>query len=1145
MLDKLIDFAVNNRLLVVLALIATLIAGAMILPSLNLDAFPDVTNVQVVINTEAPGLAAEEVEQLITYPVEAVMNSLPDVEEVRSISKVGLSVVTVVFYEGVDIYFARQQVFERLQAAREKIPFGVGMPEMGPNTSGLGQVFQYILRTDNPKKYDVMALRGLNDWVVKLLLAPVDGATDILSFGGQVRQYQVQVDPARLLAYRLTVDDLVNAIEANNRNAGGWYLDRGSEQLTIRGFGWVRSGDDGLQDIANIPIKDEHGVVVRVRSVAQVAYGSEIRQGAVTMTERDVNGRPQSLGEVVAGIVLKRIGANTKATIDGIKAVLPIIQKALPPGVQLEPVYDQASLIQQAVHTVVKALVEAFVLIFVVLLLFLMNLRATLLVLISVPISVGLALMAMAYWGVSANLMSLGGLAIAIGMMVDGSVVMMENIFKHLSQPGSNHSYVEHEISNEEASPEGENDRVIPLRIQEAAREVARPVFFAVLIIMVVFTPLFSLQGVEGKLFHPMAISIVLAMFASLIVAMMVIPALATYFFKSGIKHRESPVLRPIMRQYQKILTKSLSRPKPIIITVIILFLVSLILLPFLGTEFVPELEEGTINIRATLAPSASLETALTVAKKLEQQVMTFPEVTYASSRIGRPELGGDPEPVSNIEIYVGLKPVKEWTSAKNRQALQDLMEKKMSVYPGLLFAFSQPIASRVDELLSGVRAQLAVKLFGPDLSILAEKGREIEGVVKAIKGTRDVAMEQITGEAQLVIKPDREALMRYGISVGQVMSLISDAIGGKTAGQVINGNERYDIYVRLSKSYRDNAEAINNLILLSPKGAWVRLSDVASIKVESAPPQIRRDDVQRRVVIQANVEGRDMGSVVAEIKQKIEKGVKLPAGYSVIYGGQFENQQRAQARLMIVVPISLSLIFLLLYFAFDSAGQALLIMINVPLALIGGIFALFITGQYLSVPGSIGFIALFGIAVLNGVVLVNAINQNKQENIPINETVYIGALSRLRPVLMTAFITALGLIPMLLARGIGAEIQRPLATVVVGGLISSTMLTLLVLPVLYALFFKNGNGISYENDNNHNKMGKIMRFVKEWLLTLFDKVKSSVYTFSNKSKKHSLHKQKTSSDNQSTYSDHFCPNCKQSLQNGVKTCSQCGKPVT
>lgn len=1061
MLYKIIDFAVINRFIVVLGLLAAVVAGMMILPRLNLDAFPDVTNIQVVVNTEAPGLAAEEVEQLITYPTEGAMFSLPDVEEVRSISKVGLSVVTVVFKDGVDIYFARQQVFERLQAAREEIPPGVGIPEIGPNTSGLGQVYQYILRADDPKQFNTMTLRGLNDWVVKLLLAPVDGVTDVLSFGGEVRQYQVQVDPARLLGYGLTIDELVTAIEANNRNAGGWYLDRGSEQLIIRGVGWVSNGDKGLQDIANIPVKDKDGVVIRVRNVAQLAYDSEIRQGAVTMTNRNAEGKPQPLGEVVAGVILKRMGSNTKATINGIKERLPLVQKALPPGVKLEPFYDQADLIQQAVYTVVKALIEAFILIFIVLILFLVNLRVTLLVLISVPISVGLALMLMAYWGISANLMSLGGLAIAIGMMVDGSVVMMENIFKHLSQPGSEDSYVDKIEDPSENDNLTKSEHAIPLRILEAAREVVRPVFFAVVIIIVVFAPLFTLQDVEGKLFQPMAVSIVLAMVASLLVAMMVIPALATYLFKYGIKHKESYILHYLMHFYKIVLTKSLIHPKKVMVTAIALLIFSLLMLPFLGTEFVPELEEGVINVRATLSPSASLETSVAISQKLEQQLMSFPEVTYALSRIGRPELGGDPEPVSNIEIYVGLRPAAEWTSAHKRQQLQELMEKKMAVYPGLLFSFSQPIASRVDELLSGVRAQLAVKLYGSNLKVLSDKGREIEQIVKSVQGTRDVAMEQIEGEAQLVIKPNRETLMRYGISVGQVMSLISDSIGGKTAGQVINGNERYDIYVRLAKPYRDNIETISNLILKSSNGAWVRLSDVASVKIESGPPQIRRDNVQRRIVIQSNVEGRDMGGVVAEIQEKINQKIKLPVGYTVFYGGQFENQQRAQARLMIVVPLSLGLIYLLLYFAFNSASQALLIMINVPLALIGGILALLISGQYLSVPGSIGFIALFGIAVLNGVVLVNAINQNKLGGMSILDAVFIGSLSRLRPVLMTAFITALSLIPMLLARGIGSEIQRPLATVVVGGLISSTILTLLVLPVLYSFFFKNENGAS------------------------------------------------------------------------------------
>lgn len=1036
MLNSLINFGTRSRFLVVAALGAAVLGFVLLLPKLSLDAFPDVTNVQVTVNTEAQGLASEEVEQLITYPVEAVMYAMPDVEEVRSISKSGLSVVTVVFKEGTDIYFARQQVFERLQAAKENIPDGVGTPEMGPNTTGLGQIFQYILRSNDPQKFGITELRGINDWLVKLLLTPVSGVTDVLSFGGEVRQYQVQLIPSRLLAYDLGVEDVKAAIEDNNRNAGGWFMDRGAEQLVIRGVGFVRGGRDGLQDIARIPVKERDGVAVRVGDVATVEFGGEIRQGAVSMTARDGDGKPVALGEVVTGIVLKRLGANTKATIDGIKDRLPVIQQALPPGVVLEPIYDQADLVEHAVGTVTKALVEAFVLIIVVLLLFLMNVSATLLVLISVPISIGLALMAMSYWGVSANLMSLGGLTIAIGMMVDGSVVMMENIFAHLAR-----------IRRDD------RDTDLRLIIREAALEVGRPVFFAVMIIIVVFAPLFALQGVEGKLFQPMAVSIVLAMVASLLVALVVIPALATFVFRRGVVERHSPLLRPLEAVYRRVLPAAMGLRKSVIGGAVALLVLALGLVPFLGTEFVPELEEGSLNIRVTLAPSSSLSTALDVAGKLEAKVMAFPEATYVSSRVGRPELGGDPEPVSNIELLVGLKPVAEWTSAGNRKDLQEKMEAALSVHPGLLFSFSQPIASRVDELLSGVRAQLAIKLFGPDLDVLAKKGAEIEALVKSISGTRDVAMEQIAGEAQLVVTPDRAKLARTGLSVAQIMDLVSDAIGGVAAGQVIKGNERYDISVRLDNRYRNSPEAIADLILRSPNGAWVRLGDVAKVAIESGPPQIRRDDVQRRVVIQANVEGRDMGGLVAEIQQKIGTQIKMPSGYSVVFGGQFENQKRAQARLMIVVPVSLGLIFLLLYFAFGSMGQALLIMINVPLALIGGIVALFASGQYLSVPGSIGFIALFGVAVLNGVVMVNAINQNLLGGLSMQDAILKGALSRLRPVLMTASIAALGLIPMLLSNGIGSEVQKPLATVVVGGLVSATLLTLVVLPVAYPLF--------------------------------------------------------------------------------------------
>ena len=1058
MFNRIIDWAVINRLLVVIALITLTVSAVFIIPKLNLDAFPDVTNVQVSVNTEAPGLAAEEVEQLITYPIEAVMYALPDVEEVRSISKTGLSGVTVVFKEGTDIYFARQLVFERLQAAKELIPDGVGTPEMGPNTSGLGQVYQYLLVAEPDAGFDAMALRSLNDWVVKLLLIPAEGVTDVLSFGGEVRQYQVNLNPSRLLAYELTQDDVMMALERNNTNVGGWYMNRGQEQLVIRGTGWLDHGEKGLEQIRQVPLKTVDGTTITVSDVAQVALGSEIRQGAVTMTRKNADDKVENLGEVVSGIVLKRMGANTKATIDGVNARIERINQALPEGVRFEAFYDQADLITQAVQTVVNALLLAFIFIVVILALFLMNLRATFLVLMSIPISIGIALMVMAWFGLSANLMSLGGIAVAIGMLVDGSVVMVENMFKHLTHPDAEHdTQRQSRVDSDDVDPvDAAHDRHgIALRLQEAGKEVARPIFFATAIILVVFMPLFSFEGVEAKLFQPMDISIMLAMLSAVLVALIIVPALATYLFRRRVRQRESFVLKPLDLLYRKGLAWAMGHSKVVVGIAAIMVVAAALVLPRLGTEFVPELEEGTINLRVTLAPSSSLDTALEVAPKLEAKLMEFPEVTYALSRIGRAEIGGDPEPVNNIEIYIGLKPVPEWTSADNRYELQSLMEQKLEQHPGLLFNFSQPIATRVDELLSGVKAQLAIKLFGPDLAVLAEKGQAIEAAVKEIEGARDVAMEQIAGESQLVVKPNRRALSRYGLAVGDVMELVREGLGGASAGQIINGNERYDIYVRLAERFREDRETIADLRLQAPSGAWVRLGDVAEVSIASGPPQVRRDDVQRRVVIQANVQGRDMGSVVADIRQAIVEQVDLPTGYSVDIGGQFENQQRAQKRLALVVPVSLGLIALLLYFAFASVGQAMLILVNVPLAVIGGVFSLWISGQYLSVPSSVGFITLFGVAVLNGVVMVESINQRIADGLKVSDAVFDGAVSRLRPVLMTAITSALGLIPMLLSNGVGAEIQKPLASVIVGGLVTATFLTLFVLPVLFAWFSK------------------------------------------------------------------------------------------
>lgn len=1037
MLDRIIDGAIRHRLLIGIALIALMGLIALSLEKLNLDAFPDVTNIQVSVNTESPGLAAEEVEQLITFPIESVMYAMADVKEVRSISKTGLSIVTVVFNDDMDIYFARQQVFERLQQAKEMIPANVGMPVMGPNTSGLGQIYQYTLSTQKDSNMDAMTLRSLNDWVVKLLLMPVDGVTDVLSFGGDVRQYQVNVKPSRLLAYDLSLADVQAAIERNNRNAGGWYMDRGQEQLVIRGVGWIGAKGDGLRDIANIPLKTIDGTAITVGDLAEVKYGGEIRQGAVTMTRRNEDGHPQPMGEVVAGIVLKRMGSNTQATIEAIENREKLIRQAMPDGVEFNVYYNQSELILKAVNTVTNALLQAFVFIVLVLALFLMNLRATFLVLLSIPLSIGLALMVMSHLGLSANLMSLGGLAVAIGMLVDGSVVMVENIFKRLNR-----------LSND---PDQNTDTRILIRA--AAKEVAKPIVFAALIILLVFAPLFSLEGVEAKLFQPMAISIMLALMAALIVAIVVVPALASYLFRHAMVSKPSPVLKPIEKAYHWVLSKVSHRPKLIAASALAMFITALGTLPFIGTEFVPELEEGTLNIRVTLAPSASLDTALSVAPKLEEALMTFPEVTYTLSRVGRPEIGGDPEPVSNIEIYVGLKSVNEWTSAGDRFALQHLMEEKLSKYPGILLTFSQPIVTRVDELLSGVKAQLAIKLIGPDLDTLASKGQEITNVVQQIKGTTGVAMEQIQGEAQLVVRPDRKALSRFGLSIDQVMDLVEIGLGGVSAGQVINGNERYDIYLRLNKDNRRHIDDIKNLRIKSNSGAIVRLADVATVNLESGPPQIRRDDVQRRVVVQANVEGRDMGSVVADIQQSIDEKIDLPAGYSVDIGGQFENQQRAQKKLMLVVPVSILLIALLLFLAFNSVAQTALILLNVPLALVGGILALWVSGHYLSVPSSVGFITLFGLAVLNGVVMVENINDKIKNGLAQKDAVLEGAKERLRPVLMTAITSALGLIPMLVSQGVGSEIQKPLAVVIIGGLISATLLTLVVIPTLYPWF--------------------------------------------------------------------------------------------
>jgi cobalt-zinc-cadmium resistance protein CzcA len=1016
MISRIVDFALNQRLLVIVGAFALVVLGYRAVRTLPVDAFPDVSPVLVQIFTEAPGMAPQEVEQLVTYPIEVSMNGLPGVTRIQSVSQFGLSVVSVYFEDGVDIYFARQLVFERLQSAREEIPSGLGDPELGPITTGLGQVYQYLVTGDG---VPLDSLRTIQDWIVKLQLRTVPGVTDALSFGGEVKQYQVRLDPVRLLQYGVTVPEVVDALERNNANAGGGYIVRGAEEYLVRGIGLAR----GLEDIGNIVVTERENAPVYVRNLGEVVFGPQTRRGAVT-----VNGR----GERVAGIVLKRIFENTSAVILAVREKVEAVNGALPEGVRVVPFYDQADLIARAIETVRSALLEGGALIIAVLFLFLGNVRSALIVATMLPASALLAFVLMRVTGLSANLMSLGGLAIGIGMMLDGGVVMVENIYRHLSEGG-------------EATPRA-------TLIRRAAHEVARPVFVAIVIIIVVFLPLFSLEGVEGKLFKPLAFTITYAMLGSLVFSLTLVPTLCSLGLKKG-REKDTWIVRVMRERYEPILRWALRRRRTVVAGAVGGLVLSLALVPSLGTEFVPALEEGSILYRATLAPSAGLDEAIATSTKLERIALQFPEVVDVVSKIGRAELGGDPEPVNNIEATVTLRPPEEWASGRSKAELVDAMRERLGKMPGVALNFSQPIATRVDELLSGVRAQLAIKLFGDDLDTLAARAARIQEVVSTIPGARDVQSEQVLGQPQLLIRIDRVAVARLGVNVEDVQNIIRGAIGGAMAGQVFEGQRRFEILVRYDASYRSTAEDIRRALVVTPSGARVPVGQVAEIREIIGPKQISREGNQRRVVVQANVEGRDMGGFVAEARAAVEARVPLPPGYFVTWGGQFENQQRAMARLAIIVPITIGLIFLLLFSTFNSLRQATLIIMNVPFALIGGILALFFTGQYLSVPASVGFITLFGVAVLNGVVLVSYINQLCAEGIDLDEAVIRGSLLRLRPVLMTALVASLGLVPLLLSTGAGSEIQRPLATVVVAGLVTSTLLTLLVLPTLYGVF--------------------------------------------------------------------------------------------
>ncbi|HKO42385.1 MAG TPA: CusA/CzcA family heavy metal efflux RND transporter [Pyrinomonadaceae bacterium] len=1023
MINGLIRFAVSQRLLVLLMVLIMAGAGLYSLINLPIDAVPDVTNVQVQVLTAAPSLAPLEIERQITFPVEVAMSGLPDIQEIRSVSKFGLSAVTIVFHDSVDTYFARQLVLERLSQAREQIPENIGSPEMGPISTGLGEIYQYELKAAKGSGYDATALRTIQDWSVRRQLLGVPGVTEVNSFGGYEKQYQVKLDPAKLQSYGLSLRNVVQAVAQNNANVGGAYIEHGSEQYLLRGIGLVESSDD----IANIIVKTgKEGIPVYVRDLGEIVTGATVRQGAVTADGE---------GEIVAGIAMMLKGANSRTVVDHVKERVEQVKKTLPQGVQLIPFYDRTELVDRTIWTVAKNLIEGALLVIVVLILLLGNWRGSLLVATIIPLSMLFAAILMRVFNVSGNLMSLG--ALDFGLIVDGAVVMVENTVRRRA----------------EAQHQGSHER--PERtILDACTEVGRPVVFAVAIIMIVYLPILSLTGIEGKMFKPMALTVVFALLGSLILSLTYVPAAMTFLLRGNVSEKESFLIRIAKRWYRPALSFMSARRKPAIAVALVLIILSAVLFPFLGSEFIPRLDEGSLAVQVQQLPSVSLTQSVKTTTDVEKVLMRFPEVTKVVSKTGRAEVATDPMSIDFSDLYIELKPPSEWTTTHSKVELVEKMSKALEDgVPNASFSFSQPIELRVAELISGVRSDIAIKLFGDDLDTLKQSADEIARAVMQVRGAEDVKVEATTGLPQLQIKPNRAAIARYGINVEDVNELVESIVAGKEAGVVYEGEQRFNVVVRLEDDTSRDIETIKNLLVPAPNGAQVPLLQLADIQLVEGPAQISREDTRRRIGVELNVRGRDIGSFVQEAQAKIDQQVKLPPGYYLTWGGTFENLQRASARLLIVVPLALFLIFVLLFTTFGSVKQALLIYTGIPFAVVGGVFALFLRGMPFSISAGVGFIALFGVAVLNGVVMVSYINKLREEGKSVADAVREGAETRLRPVLMTALVASLGFIPMALATSAGAEVQRPLATVVIGGLITSTLLTLLILPTLYGWF--------------------------------------------------------------------------------------------
>ncbi|CAM3646192.1 efflux RND transporter permease subunit [Polynucleobacter brandtiae] len=1024
MIEKIVRLSLQQRLLVIIIAAVLFIAGLLATKRLSVDAFPDVTNVQVQIASEAPGRSPEEVERFVTVPIELAMTGLPGLIEMRSLNRNNLSVITLVFTEKTDLYFARQLVTERLIEVGSKMPIGI-TPVLAPPSTGLGEIYQYTLDhpSDGTRQLTIEELeerRTIQDWVVRPMLRSISGVAEINTQGGYAREYQVLVNPERLRHYQISLRDVYEALARNNANSGGGQLPSYAERYLIRGVGLITKPED----IEKIILKEVKGTPIYVKNIAEVVIGSEIRQGAAIK-----NGYTES----VAGIIQMIRGGNARDVVNRIKSKVAQINegKQLPDGLQIVPFYDRTDLVDAAMFNVAKVLIEGVILVVILLFLFLGDVRSSLIVVATLILTPLLTFLVMNRYGISANLMSLGGLAIAIGIMVDGSVVVVENTFGKLGAKLKT----------------GESKNRI---ILEAATEVGKPVLFGVGIIILVFMPLLSLEGMEGKMFAPMAITIAIALTISLILSFTLSPVLCSYILKGG-NEDDTKLVSRLRAPYERWLHWSLSNPKLVLKRSFIALAVSILGFVMLGKAFIPVMQEGSITPVIVRAPNISLDESIKLEFEAIKRIMTIPGVEMAVSRLGKGESPADPGQPNESDPIVTLKPIGDRQLSQEEIAQE--IRSKLKTLPGIELSISQPIAARVDEMVSGVRSQVAIKIFGDDMIILQKLGAQISQILSKMKGSNDLRIEQASGQNYLNITIRRDAIARYGINVADVNEVIETAIGGKQASIVYEGERRFPLMLRYPSSYRDKVDAIENIILHSPDGAQVLMRDLADIALVDGPAQISRESGKRRLVVGVNVEGRDLAGFVSEAQSQIAKELELPQGYTLQWGGQFENMERAMARLMVIIPLTILAIYFLLFMLFKSLKLAGLIILVLPFASIGGVFGLFITGEYLSVPAAVGFINLWGIAVLNGVVLISFIKQLREDGYSMEDALLHGCGHRFRPVMMTASVAMLALVPMLFSGGPGSEVTRPLAAVVIAGLVTSTALTLLVLPVLYRWF--------------------------------------------------------------------------------------------